>query len=292
MLVMNEGGSVTSDGEIPTVKGGVFFGDRHPISYYQSITALTLFRTVSQRKSTGERVLVIADPIFEMADTRVIELAQGAPTEKPAEITLMGPFRKMQDGGAGLCRLPMTSRLAGTLATLFPGKADVYTGLKASKNTFLEDISPRLEEYGLVVMATHGYFDEENPGILEPILVLTMVPPGTDGILRMSEVLGLKMNADLVALVACQSGLGKRISGEGAMGMGRAFQFGGARSVLTSLWSISEYASVSMVESFFGHIKNGKAKLEALQAARAEIRSKGFDHPFFWAPFILVGEVD
>jgi CHAT domain-containing protein len=76
------------------------------------------------------------------------------------------------------------------------------------------------------------------------------------------------------------------------MGMGRAFQFGGARSVLTSLWSISEYASVSMVESFFGHIKNGKAKLEALQAARAEIRSKGFDHPFFWAPFILVGEVD
>ena len=67
---------------------------------------------------------------------------------------------------------------------------------------------------------------------MEPVLVLTLVPPGTDGFLRMTEVMGLNMNADIVALTACQTGLGKRTAGEGTMGMGRAFQYAGAKSVL------------------------------------------------------------
>ena len=104
--------------------------------------------------------------------------------------------------------------------------------------------------------------------------------------------MGLKMNADIVALTACQTGLGKVISGEGTMGMGRAFQYAGARSVLMSLWSVAEKSSVQMVESFFRHVKEGKSKLEALRLARKEIREAGYDHPFFWAPFILVGEVN
>jgi len=59
-----------------------------------------------------------------------------------------------------------------------------------------------------------------------------------------------------------------------------------------SLWSVAESSSVKMVESFFKHLKEGKNKLEALRLARNEIREAGYDHPFFWAPFILVGEVD
>jgi CHAT domain-containing protein len=82
------------------------------------------------------------------------------------------------------------------------------------------------------------------------------------------------------------------ISGEGTMGMGRAFQYAGAKSVLMSLWSVSEKASVNLVENFFKHTKEGKSRLEALRLARKEIRDKGYDHPFYWAPFILVGEVN
>ena len=108
----------------------------------------------------------------------------------------------------------------------------------------------------------------------------------------MSEVMGLKMNADMVALTACQTGLGKNISGEGTMGMGRAFQYAGAKSVLMSLWSVEESSSVDLVEGFFRNIKEGKNKLEALKLARDEIRKQGYDHPFFWASFILVGEVN
>ena len=106
----------------------------------------------------------------------------------------------------------------------------------------------------------------------------------------MTEVMGLNINADIVALTACQTGLGKRTAGEGTMGMGRAFQYAGARSVLMSLWSVSEVASVNLVKSFFRNMKEGKNKSEALASARGEIRKKGFDHPFFWAGFILVGE--
>ena len=151
-----------------------------------------------------------------------------------------------------------------------------------------------LKPYRSLVFATHGYFGKDLPGIQEPVLILTLPgqPEGQDGFLRMTEVMGLKMNCDIAALTACQTGLGRHISGEGTMGMGRAFQYAGAKSVLMSLWSVAEKSSVEMVESFFKHLKEGKNRLEALRLARDEIRKAGYDHPFFWAPFILVGEVD
>ena len=178
---------------------------------------------------------------------------------------------------------------ARSLKEIDPGRTDEYSGLKADKPVLFKR---PLDKYGSMVFATHGYFGKDLPGIQEPVLVLTLVgqPEGKDGFLRMSEVMGLKMNADIVALTACQTGLGRRITGEGTMGMGRAFQYAGAKSVLMSLWSVAEASSVKLVESFFKHVKEGKSKLDALRLARQEIREAGYDHPFYWAPFILVGE--
>jgi CHAT domain-containing protein len=171
-----------------------------------------------------------------------------------------------------------------------PAKTDLYVGMKAQKSELLQkDLKP----YQSLLFATHGYFGKDLPGIQEPVLILTLVdqPKDQNGFLRLSEVMGLKLNCDVAALTACQTGLGRVISGEGTMGMGRAFQYAGAKSVIMSLWSVSETASVNLVESFFGHLKEGKNKLEALRLARDEIRKAGYDHPFYWAPFILVGEV-
>ena len=148
----------------------------------------------------------------------------------------------------------------------------MYTGFDASKATSWTRSARQLNRYDKVVFATHGYFGKDLPGIMEPVLVLTLVPPGTDGYLRMTEVMGLNMNADIVALTACQTGLGKRTAGEGTMGMGRAFQYAGARSVLMSLWSVSEVASVNLVKSFFRNHEGRKSKSEAL--ALAEKRSE------------------
>ncbi len=292
MLVLNEGGRVVNVKGIPCVRGGEFFGDRNPVSYYQSITALTLVRTYGRTSAGSGRLLVIADPVFNIGDSRL----QGR--EKNSELAGKNarPHRALmvavEDGEYGLAfgRLPLTGQLANSLGKMYSGRATLLTGLEATKDRFRDQIVPSLGLYDKIVFATHGYFGKDLPGINEPVLVLTAVPPGRDGYLRMSEVMGLQMNAEIVALTACQSGMGRRISGEGTMGMGRAFQYAGARSVLMSLWSVSEKSSVLLVESFFRWLRKGKDKLEALSLARRDVRDAGYDHPFFWAPFILVGE--
>jgi CHAT domain-containing protein len=205
---------------------------------------------------------------------------------------LMAAMEESSGGKLLFDRLPLTGDLAQRLTSMFSGKVSSYTGLEASKENFLGKIAAQLRQYGSIVFATHGYFGTYIPGILEPVLILSTVPPGTDGFLRMSEVMGCRMSAGVVALTACQSGLGRTISGEGTMGMGRAFQYAGARCVLMSLWSVAEQSSVKLVESFFKNSREGRGKPEALKLARDQVRKDGFDHPFFWAAFILVGEVD
>ncbi|MCX5861519.1 MAG: tetratricopeptide repeat protein [Deltaproteobacteria bacterium] len=295
MLVLNSGGEIKTDRQVPYTSGVEFFGDRNSLSYYQSITALTLARTLGKQKKTQEKLLVIADPVFQMKDARAQERRSStklAGVEARLYEDLMASVEEGKVGGLRFSRLPLTGDLADDLNKSFKGSCTLYTGLKANKDTFMKEIVPSLSDYSKVVFATHGYAGKGLPGINEPVIVFSLVPPGTDGYLRMSEVMGLQMNADMVALTACQTGLGKELSGEGVMGMGRAFQFAGAKSVLMSLWSVSEKSSTSMVESFFRNLKEGKSKLEALKLAREEIRKQGFDHPFFWAPFILVGEVN
>ncbi|MFA6318156.1 MAG: CHAT domain-containing protein, partial [Elusimicrobiota bacterium] len=89
-------------------------------------------------------------------------------------------------------------------------------------------------------------------------------------------------------LTACRTGEGRKLSGEGVLGMGRAFQYAGAGNVLMSMWSVEEGATVSLTNSFFGHLKSGKPAGEALRLARADIRRKGYEHPFYWSAFVLV----
>ena len=290
MLVLNNEGKIDSDGRIPTVKGVEFFGDRNPISYYQSMTALTLARTLGKKKQSGAKTFVMDDPVFDPSDDRLQKLAK-AEQDKLLKALPEKLMSIKTEIGLTFPRLPLTAELGEFIQNLEKGEADRFTGMKAEKEVLFKR---PLDRYGSMVFATHGYFGKDLPGVMEPVLVLTLLdqPKGKDGFLRMNEVMSLKLNAGVVALTACQSGLGRRISGEGTMGMGRAFQYAGARSVLMSLWSVAESSSVKLVESFFRNLKEGKSKLDALQSARQEIRDQGYDHPFFWAPFILVGEVN
>ena len=291
MLVLNDGGKVATDKERPYVVGAEFLGDRNPISYYQSVTALTLARTFGTQKKVGEKVLVMDDPIFDTKDSRFTKLAgeQRQAKLSNAPDTLLSAIK--EELKLVFPRLDRTHELGEALKKMEPARTEEYSGMDASKAVLS---SKPLDVYRSIVFATHGYVGNNLPGIMEPVLVLTLVnqPAGKDGYLRLSEVMGLKLNADIVALTACQTGLGKVISGEGTMGMGRAFQYAGAKSVLMSLWSVSEEGSVKLVEAFFKNLKEGKNKLEALKLARDEIRKNGYDHPFYWAPFILVGETN
>ncbi len=301
MLVLNDKGNIKTDRDIPYVSGAEFFGDRNTISYCQSVTALTLARVHAKAKLPKPGLLVMADPVFQEKDERTASVPKeqpptGAATSVLKWLNLMAAEEDGPMGVGGLklpsfLRLGRTRQLAYDLENLYKGPSKICVDFDASKSNFLKNISPSLNHYDKIVFATHGYLGKDLPGIMEPVIVLTLIPPGTDGYLRMTEIMGLNMNADIVALTACQTGLGKRVSGEGTLGMGRAFQYAGARTVLMSMWSVSELTSVRLVKSFFENMKNGKRKSEALSLARAEIRKK-YDHPFFWAAFILVGEAN
>jgi tetratricopeptide (TPR) repeat protein len=289
MLVMNEGGQVVPGDRRPEVEGVEFFADRNAIKYYQSITALTLARGVKKNRQPGERYLVVADPVFKPDDERLTEAKKKE--HKQLVATLPDKLMSISEGtNVKFDRLPRTSQLADTLKKMHPGKTDVYSGLEAGKSTVLK---AQFGGYGSLVFATHGYFGNDIKGIREPVLVLAMIPGGPDdGFLKMSDVMRLRMNSALVVLLACQTGLGKQVAGEGVQSMGRGFQYAGAGSVLMSLWSVSEAASVELIERFFRLKNEGADNALALRLAKAEIRNRGYSHPFFWAPFILVGEKD
>jgi hypothetical protein len=290
MLVLNDGGKIDEKGGLPNTVGAHFLGDRNPVSYYQSVTALTLKRTFGTREIAGNKLLVVADPVTDPYDERITpEAIARAKAEKKSPGTKS--TMKLLNAGPGfiLPRLIQTGELAKNLEQI-NSSSEVMLGFDASKGKFLEEVGPRLADFKHIVFATHGFYGGSEGIGSEPVLCLTLIPKGTDGLLSMSEVMGLKLNADLVALTACQSGLGKKVPGEGIMGMGRAFQYAGARSVLMSLWSVGATASTSLVETFYRHIMEGKDKLTALTLARKEIRENGFDHPYFWAGLILAGE--
>ena len=147
----------------------------------------------------------------------------------------------------------------------------------------------------------------------EPALALTLVdnPPGKDGFLTMSEVLGLDLNAEVVVLSACNTyGRGEKAGkGEGFAGLTRSFMYAGTKSIFVTHWSVeSQAAKDLMVETFRaiqGHrgIKEGLRPDKALQNAKLKMRKSTFapikeipswkvsrSHPYFWAPFVLVGE--
>ncbi len=181
MLVMNDAGTIKADKVLPHVSGAEFFGDRNPISYCQSVTALTLTRIHSKRKPSDGGLLVLADPVFVENDKRTVKDTKTEPQSGVLASlykSLMAGDESEQMGGLQFQRLSRTGELAEALAVMYKKNSAVYTGFAASKSNFLDNISPSLNKFNEVVFATHGYFGKDLPGIMEPVLVLRLFLPG------------------------------------------------------------------------------------------------------------------
>ncbi len=181
--------------------------------------------------------------------------------------------------------LPNTRREVQSIANLFGDEPKLLgLGAEASEATVK---TGDLSGYRYLHFATHGILGGVVPGIGEPALVLAAA--GTDdGFLKAEEASRLRLNADLTVLSACDTGSGRYVTGEGVLGLGRAFLVAGSRSVLVSLWPVETFATEDFMVAFYRLLRGGASKAAARREAALAIRAKQ-PHPAYWAPFILIG---
>lgn len=255
-------------------------------------------------KSTSRAMLIIADPVFNSNDTRARK--GPAPAAGDAELRGLGIQSALTDvagsttpppANATMEGLPL-ARLNGTrieadqiskLAKASGGQADVWLDLDANEdNVVTRDVS----KYRIIHVATHGLLNAERPQFTG--VVLSLVGNKTnDGFVRTDEVFNLRLGSPLVMLSACETGLGKEKRGEGVMGLTRAFMYAGAPTVGVSLWSVADKSTADLMTDFYKRLLTGgdTTSSSALRGAQlAMISGKKYSAPFFWAPFVLVGD--
>ena len=109
----------------------------------------------------------------------------------------------------------------------------------------------------------------------------------SDGRLKVGKLYSMRLDADLVTLSACETGLGKVANGDDVVGLTRGFLYAGASTIVASLWKVDDQATAQLMNQFYQRLKSGD-KREALRQAQLET-SRQFSHPYFWAAFQLTG---
>ena len=140
-------------------------------------------------------------------------------------------------------------------------------------------------KYDVLHFATHGLVAPERP--LTSSIVLG-ADAGEDGYLRVDETFNLDLSAELVVLSGCSTGLGK-LTGDGIVGLTRAFLYAGTPTVMVSQWNVSDRATSALMDRFYLEWRRGASKAQALRTAMLAVR-KQFPNPAFWAAFEVVGE--
>ncbi len=165
------------------------------------------------------------------------------------------------------------------IATAFPNTNRYVAG-----NFTPEAIVPKMDNYGIVHLATHAAFVEGKP---EDSFILF----GNGARVTLRDVKKWNLtNVDLVVLSACQTGVGGILgNGEEVLGLGYQIQQAGARATIASLWRVDDLATHVFMDHFYNELRDGKTKIEALRQAQNSLINSEFEHPYYWAPFILIG---
>ena len=215
----------------------------------------------------------------------------------PAAAALEGAAPRSTQGTTLLAMAPAKARLryapeeAERVAELFGAGAKLLSGIEATESAFKEQAG----DYQVLHLATHGSFNRRNPLLSG----LELEADGrNDGLLEVHEILGIALQTELVTLSACQTGLASGWfrdipAGDDFVGLTRAFLLAGSRSVLATLWEVDDRSTVSVMEGFYQRFGAGSERdqAEALAAVQRKLKSStDFYHPFYWAPFVLVGQ--
>lgn len=193
------------------------------------------------------------------------------------------------DAGRSLDDLPYASAEIAAISTFAaPERRDVRMGADATEaraREALVSVHPRV-----LHLATHGLVDPIEPGRSE-IVLCPDAEAKYDGHFRVMEIASARGRAGLVVLSACESGLGKVFRGEGVVGLSRAFIAAGCRGAVVSLWPVSDESTAQLMTGFYrGMLGNRLPAVEAMRDARRDMfGGEDYAHPFYWAPFVVVG---
>ena len=286
----------------------------HAITVLPSATALATLRALPPGDSGRRPFIGFGDPFFSRAqaaeaaaEAHAVELAADV-RERP--VALRASPRTQNLGSSRLAmlpRLPDTAEEIRSIAlTLGADLArEVVVGALANEKT-VKDLD--LASYRVVAFATHGLVPGDLDGLTQPALALSapdVADIDGDGLLTMDEILGLRLNADWIILSACNTASGHGAGTDALSGLGRAFMYAGARTLLVSNWPVETTSARELTTDVFRRQKTDPdlSRAQALQEAmKALIDGPGFvdgqtntavfsyAHPIFWAPFALVGD--
>ena len=189
-----------------------------------------------------------------------------------------------------LRNLPGTRQEVSEISDLFKKNhltASVVTESQANETMVKSD---DLQHYNLIHLATHGLVNETDPQL--SCVYLQPDEPKDDGILYAGEIYNLKLDANLVTLSACKTGLGKITKGEGVIGLSRALIYAGARNIIVSYWNVADRSTAQLMTDFYQYqISDPQAGFSNnLRKAKLNLLNSGiYSSPYYWAPFILIG---
>lgn len=189
-----------------------------------------------------------------------------------------------------MVNLPGSEQEVKEIRYLFMSGEDSPTVLLNEQASESNLKSNALSSYRFLHFATHGIVDESKPELSR---IFLSPEAGEDGSLYSGEIYNLNINADLVTLSACETGLGKVEKGEGIIGLSRSLMYAGAKNLIVSLWQVADASTAELMIEFYRqylhHSGNMVFSDDLRKAKLSLLQSEAYSEPYYWAPFILIG---
>jgi CHAT domain-containing protein len=258
-----------------------------------SILALVNRESANRREVPGS-VAVLADPVFDVGDTRVNLSGAKARATPFGNQQLSAVFRDLEQTENGFIPRLMASRdEARAIMSIVPWNTG-FEAVDFSANR-ANLTAGHLDQYRIVHFATHAYLDDGHPE--RSGVVLSLVDEAghaQPGYVEMNDIYNLRLPVSLVVLSACNSGLGKQVRGEGLIGLTRGFMYAGASGVVASLWKVDDEATAELMKRFYrGMFQDDLSPAAALRQAQIAMwQQKRWHAPYYWAGFVIQGRSD
>jgi len=190
-------------------------------------------------------------------------------------------------GNETLEPLPEAEREVKTLARLYGSRSEVFIGSEAREDRVKNEAG----KFRVLHFATHGIVNNASP--MYSHLVLSQGDSKEDGLLEAWELLNMDLHADLVVLSACESARGRVSAGEGMIGLSWALFVAGTPTTVVSQWKVDSASTTELMLEFHRNRLASNSKAQSLRKAMLKmLNTNQYRHPFYWAPFVVIGDAN